>query len=1022
MWFYKHSFIRVFFDSPKDRPASWRDTWNEVKSESSKIETIDKDKLDSLTQKMLEDFLQGKTRSEATEFLKKFKEQIKKENIDPKLLEALGKKEQILLIWSNYNGILFGSSPEGEKKNITKEHQKALIDALWISGKEIKIPENPKPKTTDADKKPSTPEIDEKPKVIDQKLQQFLQENPIDTYKSKWIEMCLKHPQQIKDGMMGVGARILGRDSARSLQNELKILQWFWKEVPVEYKAFLETLNNITNSREFERYTWFLSEWVRKSIWEGANIEEFQKNFRNFMDLPVKEKKTLTKEDFDKQFDAKRNLTPEENKYVEAFYEETQNKIKDKIGNKEQINEINRIIQENTASNRPQAVINIINERLHVLSSWIYNAPSESLLTKISNTLSWSNETKENWEIAKKEADEKSKKGNQPFFVRFNTEQNKYEIISGEYIREQFTQKDMWNIEKTMFQSLVISHWWEDFFKRIGEEWTAAIWAYITTYPDSKLFDGLEAAKINEVKSFFENAYNATKKDQAEHIRKQIDKFWEKKFEELFPSLKDNGNITPEMQNALMKWNTDEFYNLLAQQKKTYGFIRDIMKQVETDTNWLSERLKTEVTKKSEQFKWKKISEFEGIFKLDIPADKKKYEEIKDKDIIGLSEENRKFLLNITDRNHKLYELLSSRTQLADANRMLWMSRLARREAEKHDENKTASPLSEDTKKFMKKGGDVYVAKGESDLNQKLTNKYSGIPGLEQFDSLGSIKKEIQRLEWLWELSETDSKKLTILKDRLQDKERLAIAVNSYVRTPGVSESDAIQFMKEATGKNISDKEMKQWIEGQQYISRYVAEGGKEGGNMEDAMARMSAWKTYEIGDFYGSKEKQEFAGSPINEFMKCKIEIGDGGYLTRTIRNPEWEIIEKDVPLENIDETLNQIQRLYTMWLWILAPKMKEINTAITNARPDAISGEKWIYGKVEDKKFLTIIATMLYGEENLPKEKNIPNMLQLFHRTDRQYDPILVMKQKWILNESWLVQSTILEKNLKNASSQIV
>ena len=45
--------------------------------------------------------------------------------------------------------------------------------------------------------------------------------------------------------------------------------------------------------------------------------------------------------------------------------------------------------------------------------------------------------------MAQKEAEERAKKEGQQFFVRFNTDQNKYEIISESYIKEQFSQKEM---------------------------------------------------------------------------------------------------------------------------------------------------------------------------------------------------------------------------------------------------------------------------------------------------------------------------------------------------------------------------------------------------------------------------------------------------------------------------------------------------------------------------------------------------------------------------------------------------
>ena len=80
----------------------------------------------------------------------------------------------------------------------------------------------------------------------------------------------------------------------------------------------------------------------------------------------------------------------------------------------------------------------------------------------------------------------------------------------------------------------------------------------------------------------------------------------------------------------------------------------------------------------------------------------------------------------------------------------------------------------------------------------------------------------------------------------------------------------------------------------------------------------------------------------------------------------------------------------------------MKEINQAISSVRPDAIGGLDGTYGLAEDKKFLEIMITALYGTDNLPKESSIPNLIRVFQSTQLELHPLKRLRKSIILDDS--------------------
>lgn len=157
-----------------------------------------------------------------------------------------------------------------------------------------------------------------------------------------------------------------------------------------------------------------------------------------------------------------------------------------------------------------------------------------------------------------------------------------------------------------------------------------------------------------------------------------------------------------------------------------------------------------------------------------------------------------------------------------------------------------------------------------------------------------------------------------------------------------------------------------------------------------------------------------------MDELMQCRVEIWSW-LFTRTIRDPNWEIIKRNLPLENIEATIDQLWRFYSLWLWILAPYMEKVNTSINSCRSDKIT---WFDGKYkinEDIHFLKILTIMLYWPESLPKELNIPNLIQRFNRVERENHPEFILKQNGILTGSWSINLALLEKDLEKSSKLV-
>lgn len=158
-----------------------------------------------------------------------------------------------------------------------------------------------------------------------------------------------------------------------------------------------------------------------------------------------------------------------------------------------------------------------------------------------------------------------------------------------------------------------------------------------------------------------------------------------------------------------------------------------------------------------------------------------------------------------------------------------------------------------------------------------------------------------------------------------------------------------------------------------------------------------------------------------MSELLQCQIRTGSDSFLTRTITDKHGNIIAENIPLSSLDTTISQLGRLYAIGLGVLAPKMREINQAISSVRPDAIGGLDGTYSLTEDKKFLEVMIASLYGESALPEEKSIPNLIRVFQSTQADRAPLLRLKSLGILDESRQIRIETLRGRLQTASKSL-
>lgn len=833
---------------------------------------------------------------------------------------------------------------------------------------------------------------------------EFKNKNPIAEYKNKLLDLCIKHPQQ---AYMWTKPK----ENPISLKEELwKINAIWWDKLP-EYKALVETLLVIVDDLEYGRKTWAAGK-ISAFLWGRENVEEFKQNMRTFITIAVNEKKSLTMGDFRRQFDENRPLTEQESVYVTSYIANIEKKVK-WLQETERLKLIDGVIVLKLSDTK------VVDDKIHWLLVSMRSNTDRSSKEDIAGK-SWDiwrtairdGRTKENETIALKKARE-LEKDNIPRFVDYDDTLRKYVILTPTDIAKWFLEKDLWGTDRAVFQSLLkIPNWTSFFTNNIGKDGIAAVWLYLKKKHDTELFKWAK----QETKDFFLNAYANTVWEQSKILDEQKNKLsW--KFEDLFPTLAKNPKITVEMQNKLKWQNVSEFYDLLVATWITNGEIKKVMESVTIDLKNLKEKSIVNAIKESEKWVWKTLNDVRTEFNLTNKTDIVFFDTISKKKLaIGaISPMERDKLLWLLPQTSQLYLFLQNLKTAESAGAMVAAAHQAKKTAEKKEQNAKASQLTTQEKQAIETAKKVGETKTNQESNEQLA------------------KNNLKSGDIVWQEQR--------LKQATEDQKAVAISIASHVNTPGVSKEDARDLIRWITNTASSDKELDRWIDTQVFISKYVEEK-----NFVDIVERnasyMNLGQAKSVGELYGEWNKIDLSSMSsengsmrlsetnilwnnsfqwMSELMNCKVEVWDSWLLTRTIRSPEWVIVAENVPLENIDSTIQQLGRFYALWLGSLAPYMQQVSVSIGKSRPDKITWLDGDFGISEDTKFLKILATMLYGQDSLPTDPNIPNLIAIFNRQWQENNPKYLLRKKWIVQDTWGMNTTRLDIELQLASKKV-
>lgn len=808
-----------------------------------------------------------------------------------------------------------------------------------------------------------------------------------------------------------------------------------WSNISPEYSIIIKTTENIMKSSEFSDNTGKIETYIRNTFWQKKTIEEFQRNMKDFIRRSASQKKVLTMNDFDIGYNENRKLTEYEQKQLHTYIVTINTQVNALSSKSEKITFIESTIKLNRSIHFEnisylKSIIEILDSKLIATNQGHSWSMFDTFVDKTKAiTGEWN--TDKNREIATNLAMKATVDKGIGHFISWNKAKNNYDIVSIQEISEKL--KNNMNIDAALFRSLITDNKnWQDLItKGMNDPYAiSAVWAYISKKPDTVLFSGNEPAK-----SFFIQAYTATVDIQTSILNNKIQALkWD--FNTLFPKIANNPKITPIMKDLLRWGKVWEFYSILAW-TETNSTIRGIMEAIEIDAKNIKEISIKLANESSKELKDKKVKDLVDQYNIIQKEDQARLSTIKDKQVTtALGPEEMSFLLRIAKPGSKLEEYLRSRNDVKQSSRIEWSAHQWWIEASKWPKDQKPKSTPESRKRI----------EGYGNLKSQLTDSQvsatigkQNIEWYTQFENPEARMKEYRRLNGLTTRTEKEQARLDWIEQEINQAKRTAIEVSSFSRTPGVTKDTVRELIRSTTNSKLSNKALDQWIDTQSFISKYVEEKNFVD-VVEKKAAYMNVWDSKSIGDLYemgkidishmssesGSVSlwdtnimwNNSFAG--MNELMNCRLVVWNNN-LTRTIVTPGLKIIAANIPLENIDSTIHQLWRFFTLWLWVLAPYMKQISESIKKGRPDSITWLDWDYDIGEDTRFLKILAVSLYWEENLPKEQNIPNLIQMFNRVDRKQQPKYILKQKWILTDSWTIILGLLDTELKAASKKI-
>jgi hypothetical protein len=995
--------IRVFFDwKESGSPRSVVIEKPKNPEQNKQIEQSNKVELENLSKKALGWLLLSQNKWEALVLLRESKKDIQK--IDSKLQKDYTKLLAIIEQWIVWKSLF---TDNGEPKKIDDTIKKQIASSLGIDYT-------------------ANIEVQEKVRVADA----FRKKNPIEKYKNELVDFCINHPK-----LAEYGSRI---------NEEREKIQKNWGAYLPEYSAIIETLAKITTSEAFDKMTGGFSKTLLQVEWKWKDSKKYEENLRLFLNDVVSQKKPL---DINTLNLSKEYISVKDKADIKYNIDRMRVDLENYKWKEDKLARINQYIatiDANQSKLSPE-VLKKIKELYNSEKVRIISDHDEGLIWLSKNFLKgfdWRQDTKENFEKENKNREKMETSTGRAHFVYFDKELKKYKTVSWDDISKMMSQ-DISKLNKWLFQSILEIKNWDKFFESIlTQDAMSAIGLYAEKKSDTKLF--LDAPRA---KAFFIEKYKTSIKLQETIFENKKLNENDGKFEDIFPELhKKFPDLSDDIRSTVKEWKLETTYKLLIDWGKVSGEIANIMNLIRIDSNNLIVKTKAEALKASKEFEWKALKEFKTEFNLNTQKDIDTFKKIEDKKIQNgeLSQDERLFLLvRINNRSTKnpLFQLLNGIRLISHHATIQWKAAVIGKMIEKNDPAKKPELPTTDQENIINNAWALNKSLEISKVNTSLWNQNSKIAGIEKFDTIEKIGIELQRLSKLKNPNQEQIESIRILRSRLRDEWETAIATTNFVNSPWLNREDGISIVRSITGTKLTDKEIEKWIDSQKFISTYVTE--KNFIEMvEKNAAYMNLGQVKSIGDLYENSWKVDVSrmssdtGSVrlwetniwwtntyngMNDLMNCKVEVWDGWIFSRTIRSPEWKIVAENIPLENINGTIQQLWRFYSLGLGSIAPYMKDVATSIWKSRPDSITGLDGGFDINEDTKFLKILAIMLYGEDSLPKEMNIPNLVQVFNRTWREYDPKYALMQKGILQDTGGINMIRLDAELQSSSKKV-
>lgn len=965
--------IRVFYDANLDR-RPWTDIarwWIEQEKQDAKRwwqELLTKVFTVTSTRKSTEDIL---------------KDEIQKLNAQSKNISK----------WSPYGTIieeykLFMKDIFDEKWNYKQsagDSIKALSRAIWIDGMTNK---------EDLEK-------------VKKRVSEFIKEYPLDTFVDKVHYATVKHPFISKTWIVF--------NEYGNIKKKVKELGTF---LPPEYRSVIQTAENIMWSKEFQKNTGNIETTIREKFGQGKSVEEFQKNMKTILDMSKSQKKSFTMNDFEKQFNEEIKLTESEKSFVTKYIEDVKKDISQERYDTQaaKIARLNSYIEsnKNNPNNLSKAVNKSIINSLQIIQSQVRQWRDGSWFSNIKDTLSGrGNEREEaNAEAAKKTIDTGKK-----HFVWVSD--GKFRVISILELKNAM-ESDVWKeVNFWAFSWLIaIPDWQEILVKEFWKTAIAWVWGYLEKNPNTRLFQWQNA----KAKTFFISEYQREVQEQSDLIKQK--KIWEltddvtKTFPQtlkLLPELKTN----PRVAEVLKRWDMTEFYNIITTGRSN-GEIKNVMSVLKQEINAVKVESEKKALETSKSLKDKTVWDYIWtLFVAKNKTDEIFLEKMKSRKFAQGTmsvEDAIKLEVLMTGKDNAASIFLANITRANNAWKAAGQAKQIEVTISKKPPNQQAQQLTKEEEVTIRSAGNVARA----------------IQQLNMGDALAKQNLNSSDTEWVRQRNQ----------QALEDRKYVAITVATYIQSPWVTKDDARELIKEVYNTKVDNAKLDQWIDTQVFLSKYVEEKNFVD-IVEKNAAYMSLRQTKTVWEVYGAQVNNVSIASMssdvgsirlsniamewwiqlprISELMNCKMEIWDAWVFSRTIRSPDWKVVAENIPLENITSTITQLGRFYMIGIWALAPYMQEISKWISNVRSDKVTWLDGDYAVNEDKKFLKIMGTMLYGESSIPSDPNIPNLMRLFSKVWRENDPSYILRQKWFINDSGSINTFRLAEWLEAASKKV-